>query len=274
MAHFHHGTKFSPIKYFFSSSRFPDVLKLNKAVVWLPCFFVFFSGYKVFSTGVKRLIPIWSLAKTTVWRKEKEKSKLTSALYKATESRRSTATLRNIWTKKRRGKERESMVLWEKNEPATVSIRFHTIHTVKTNLWKSQILVLYITILYSAWEICSEKGCWSGYLSGRSRAELPRFQEIWGALRNSCQSVSLSSSSRLTLANENVWRGEEEAGEERWKVCRLFIVCKLNGKCSLSLKKGGWLCLGLSHILCSVRIKSFVSYWSYGNISLGRFSPF
>lgn len=92
--------------------------------------------------------------------------------------------------------------------------------------------------------------------------------------RNSCQSVSLSSSSRLTLANENVWRGEEEAGEERWKVCRLFIVCKLNGKCSLSLKKGGWLCLGLSHILCSVRIKSFVSYWSYGNISLGRFSPF
>lgn len=57
------------------------------------------------------------------------------------------------------------------------------------------------------------KGCWSGYLSGRSRAELPRFQEIWGALRNSCQSVSLSSSSRLTLANENVWRGEEEAGE-------------------------------------------------------------
>lgn len=139
---------------------------------------------------------------------------------------------------------------------------------------KAKILVLYITILYSAWEICSEKGCWSGYLSGRSRAELPRFQEIWGALRNSCQSVSLSSSSRLTLANENVWRGEEEAGEERWKVCRLFIVCKLNGKCSLSLKKGGWLCLGLSHILCSVRIKSFVSYWSYGNISLGRFSPF
>lgn len=50
------------------------------------------------------------------------------------------------------------MVLWEKNEPTTVSIRFHTIHIVKTNLWKSQILVLYITILYSAWEICSEKG--------------------------------------------------------------------------------------------------------------------
>lgn len=80
--------------------------------------------------------------------------------------------------KKRRGKERESMVLWEKNEPTTVSIRFHTIHIVKTNLWKSQILVLYITILCSAWEIFSEKGCWSGYLSGRSRAELPRFQEI------------------------------------------------------------------------------------------------
>lgn len=143
------------------------------------------------------------------------------------------------------------MVLWEKNEPTTVSIRFHTIHIVKSNLWKSQILVLYITILYSAREICSEKGCWSGYLSGRSRAELPRFQEIWGALRNSCQSVSLSSSSRLTLANENVWRGDEEAGEERWKVCRLCIVCKLNGKCSLSLKKGGWLCLWLSHNLCA-----------------------
>lgn len=104
-------------------------------------------------------------------------------------------------------------------------------------------------------EICSEKGCWSGYLSGRSRAELPRFQEIWGALRNSCQSVSLSSSSRLTLANENVWRGDEEAGEERWKVCRLCIVCKLNGKCSLSLKKGGWLCLWLSHNLCAASYK-------------------
>lgn len=235
-------------------------------------FLFFFSGYKVFSTGVTRLIPIPRKDNCLKKRKRKEQTYL-RVVQSYGEQKEHSHTSEHL-DKKRRGKERESMVLWEKNEPATVSIRFHTIHIVKTNLWKSQILVLYITILYSAWEICSEKGCWSGYLSGRSRAELPRFQEIWGALRNSCQSVSLSSSSRLTLANENVWRGEEEAGEERWKVCRLFIVCKLNGKCSLSLKEGGWLCLGLSHILCSVRIKSFVSYWSYGNISLGRFSPF
>lgn len=102
MAHFHHGTMFSPIKYFFFFFSFSRCVEAQQSCCLAALFF--FSGYKVFSTGVKRLIPIWSLAKTTVWRKEKEKSKLTSALYKATESRRSTATLRNIWTKKKEGK--------------------------------------------------------------------------------------------------------------------------------------------------------------------------
>lgn len=124
-------------------------------------------------------------------------------------------TSQHLGTKKR--KRKWGLVKKQRTQEFNISVRFYkgektsTLNDPRYRFFKS----------CSARKSARTRGAGLDARRDGVEQEVRDFQEIWGALRNSCQSGSFSSSSLSAVANENVWspRRTFTEGEETGKLC-------------------------------------------------------